>query len=211
MKVFVVGATGRVGQKLVKNLLDDGHQVTATTRRPMDVGTDGNLTHVRLDIHSDVESMKTDIAGMDAIYFVAGSRGKDLLQTDLFGAIKLMDAANELGIKRFVMLSSLFADDPTRWSEGYLVDLTDYNIAKYMADEWLKTHVDLDYTIIQAGGLIEENGTGNISMNVTRLGNNPIEDVAKVLSSVLEAKNTYKKVIRIHEGNTPIQQAIESI
>lgn len=211
MKVFVAGATGRVGQKLVENLLEDGHEVTSTTRRPMEVGTNGNLTNVRLDLHSTKEDIKNIIQGMDAIYFVAGSRGKDLLQTDLFGAIKLMDAANELGIKRFVMLSSLFANDSTRWNEGYLTELTDYNIAKYMADEWLIAHTDLEYTIVQAGGLTEQPATGHIAVNVDELGSNSISDVAKVLSQALEAKNTYKRIIRIHEGNSPIDEAIASV
>lgn len=35
----------------------------------------------------------------DIVYFVAGSRGKDLLQTDAFGAVKTMIAAEKSGIK----------------------------------------------------------------------------------------------------------------
>lgn len=37
--------------------------------------------------------------GSDAVYFTAGSRGKDLLQTDAYGAVKTMQAAKKLGIE----------------------------------------------------------------------------------------------------------------
>lgn len=43
--------------------------------------------------------------GSDAVYFTAGSRGKDLLQTDAFGAVKTMQAAKKLSIERYIMLS----------------------------------------------------------------------------------------------------------
>lgn len=55
--------------------------------------------------------------GMDAIYFVAGSRGKDLLETDAMGAVKTMQAAEKDGIKRYIMLSSLYALQPEMWSK----------------------------------------------------------------------------------------------
>lgn len=54
------------------------------------------------------------IAGSDAVIFTAGSRGKDLLQTDAYGAVKLMQAAKQAGINRFVMLSALFSLTPEK-------------------------------------------------------------------------------------------------
>lgn len=42
-------------------------------------------------------------------------------------------------------------------------------------------------------------------------GSNPIPDVAKVLSSVLTMKNTYKKVIKLRSGDTPIANALSTI
>ena len=45
--------------------------------------------------------------GRDAVYFTAGSRGKDLLQTDAYGAVKTMQAAKKLGIERYILVQSL--------------------------------------------------------------------------------------------------------
>ncbi|WP_429877067.1 NAD(P)H-binding protein [Fictibacillus sp. NRS-1165] len=44
----------------------------------------------------------------EAIFFVTVSRGKDLLKIDLKGAVKVMRAAENKKIKRFIMLSSVF-------------------------------------------------------------------------------------------------------
>ena len=152
------------------------------------------------------------IKGMDAVYFLAGSRGKDLLQTDAFGAVKLMQVCEAVGIKRFVILSSIFALEPEKWAEEYsLKSITNYNIAKFFADNYLVTNTDLDYTIIQPSVLKEEEGTGKIELAPEHDGSNPIPDVAKVLSSVLTMENTFKKVIKMRDGDTPIAEALAQL
>lgn len=61
--------------------------------------------------------MEEKLKDFNAVYFLAGSRGKDLLQTDAFGAVKLMQTAESIGIRRFIMLSSIFALEPEKWSQ----------------------------------------------------------------------------------------------
>ncbi len=48
-------------------------------------------------------------------------------------------------------------------------------------------------------------------MNVTDLGSNSIEDVVDVLVTILDYSNTIKKVIKMHEGTSPIKEAIKTI
>ena len=85
------------------------------------------------------------IKDMDAVYFLAGSRGKDLLQTDAFGAVKLMQACEQVEVKRFVILSSIFALEPEKWAEEKsLQNITNYNIAKFFANNYLVTNDKLD-------------------------------------------------------------------
>ena len=164
MKVFVGGATGRVGQKLTETLAKEGHEVVAASRHPLPA-TQDNVIPVEFDFHDDVAAMMPKLEGCDAVYFVAGSRGKDLLQTDAFGAVKLMKAADAQSINRFIMLSSMFTLEPEKWAqEPGIADITDYNIAKMFADHWL-AQTDLDWTIVQAGLLREEDPTGKIVIN----------------------------------------------
>lgn len=207
MKVFVAGATGRVAQLLIQRLVEKGHFVYAGARRENEIPESDQVKPVHLDLHEDVAELAKTLGDSEAIYFVAGSRGKDLLQTDLYGAVKLMQAAEQEGIGRYIQLSSLFALVPENWSDSIL----NYNIAKYFSDSWLINNTDLDYTILQPGSLKEEKGSGKITTTIEKRSENSIENVAAVLSEVLERPNTYQKVIMMGDGDTPIDEALASI
>lgn len=210
MKVFVGGATGRVGQKLTEILAKEGHEVVAASRHPLPA-TQDNVIPVEFDFHDDVAAMMPKLEGCDAVYFVAGSRGKDLLQTDAFGAVKLMKAADAQSINRFIMLSSMFTLEPEKWAqEPGIADITDYNIAKMFADHWL-AQTDLDWTIVQAGLLREEDPTGKIVINPDHEGPVAIPDIASTLAAVLPMPTTYRQVIRVKNGETPIADALAAV
>lgn len=149
--------------------------------------------------------------GSDAVYFTAGSRGKDLLQTDAFGAVKTMQAAKKLGIERYIMLSSIFALQPEMWKIDGLNQIMDYNVAKFFADNYLVNQSGLKYTILQPTNLTKELATGKISLDVERVTSNPIPDVAKTFAELLKHDNTVGKVIMMRGGDTPIDQALSNI
>lgn len=160
-KVFVAGATGRVGQATVRELVQKGVSVLAAGRQLDRIISDDLVTPVLFSFTWSVDRMKDELKGVDAIIFTAGSRGKDLLQVDLNGAVKLMNAAKKAGVKRFVMLSSAYSLDQEMWQKvDSLRKLTDYNIAKFFADRWLIDESGLDYTIVQAGVLTDDLPTG---------------------------------------------------
>ncbi|WP_407887998.1 NAD(P)H-binding protein [Levilactobacillus sp. N40-8-2] len=207
MKVFVIGATGRVGKVLVAQLRQNGHEVFAGSRRPQ--ADDDHAIY--FDLHATPQEMAKVLTGVQAVYFVAGSRGKDLLQTDLNGAVNAMKAAELAGVKRYIQLSSAYALTPQRWSEGYLKDITDYNIAKYFADNWLIHRTTLDYTILQPGVLTTAPAVGQVSLDTTTLGENPLADVATMLAAVLTAPQTSRKVIMMKQGQTSIKTALAKI
>ncbi|RVU69962.1 MULTISPECIES: SDR family oxidoreductase [Lactobacillus] len=211
MQIFVVGGSGRVATELIKDLVTDGHQVVAGARHEDKIVKLDQVKPVHLDLHAEVDDLAKLMQGSEVVYFVAGSRGKDLLQTDAFGAVKTMQAAKKLGIKRYVMLSSLFALQPEKWNLPGLADLTDYNIAKFFADNYLVNQSGLNYTILQPSNLTEEAGTGKISLDVTNMNSNPIPDVAKTLAEIIKYDNTIGKVILMHGGDTPIDEALKSL
>ncbi|KRL94670.1 NAD(P)H-binding protein [Limosilactobacillus equigenerosi] len=210
VKVLVVGASGRVGQIVVETLVKQGQAVVAASRHPQTVASD-LVTPIAFDLHQSVAEMVAKLNDIEAIIFAGGSRGKDLLQTDLNGAVKLMQAAQQTGVKRFIMLSSLYSLDQAKWTQiPALAQLMDYNIAKYFADQWLVNQTNLDYTIVQAGALTEDTATGQVSFD-GQPGANTIEDVANVLVATLTAPNTIGKVIGMRNGDQSIKTAIENI
>lgn len=161
------------------------------------------------DLQDIIQRIKS--VNLDVIYFTAGSRGKNLLQVDAFGAVKVMQAAQTVGIRRFIMLSSVFALQPERWSESFLQNITDYNIAKFFADHWLVHQSNLDFTILQPGALQENSGSGRIKINITEPLSNSIENVVQTLASILSAPNTIGQVITMADGDIPITEALNQV
>ena len=209
MKVLIIGASGRVGKILSGLLLSKQHQVIGTTRKKEPLFEDQNYEQISLDLTEELSVIKDTLPkGLDAICFVSGSRGENLLQVDLDGAIKTMKAAEDLGVGRYVMLSSIFSLDPSQWKGPARESLFDYMIAKHYADLWLIDNTDLNYTILQPGGLKEIEGSRKIDVDVKSAGENSIENVAHTLLEILKNDNTIKKVISMKDGEQPIEEAV---
>jgi uncharacterized protein YbjT (DUF2867 family) len=96
--IVVTGATGNVGQPLVRALVDAGEEVTAVSRRDGDV-PDG-VRHVRADL-VDPHSLVPALDGADAVFLLTS--GDFLAGGDLD---KVLDVVRESGVRRVVLLSS---------------------------------------------------------------------------------------------------------
>lgn len=209
--ILVIGSTGRVGSLLVDRLAQKGYSVLAGSRIVKEKNTSTNVKFQVIDLLADVDTIAQSMQNVDAVYFVSGSLGKNLLQVDLHGAIKTMQAAERSGVKRYILLSSVFALQPERWNEAFLKDLTDYNIAKHYADLYLTTQTKLNYTILQPGVLKEEEGTGLITVDVKNPESNSISNVVDTLIAILEEEATSNKVVMMHDGNTTIKYALKTL
>jgi nucleoside-diphosphate-sugar epimerase len=213
MKILIVGASGRVGTILARQLLALGHEVTGTSRHNKPLFDLPGYKHLNLDITQELAQIAAKMTdNFDAVYCVAGS-GTDasLLQTDLHGAIKTMQAAESNGIERFIHLSFGFSLEPTKWKEEGLEELTDYGIAKHYADRWLINNTKLNYTLMQPCWLTDTPGSGKITVNIQHHRSNSIENVANTLVAILDNPKSFRKVISMHDGDIPIEEAINSL
>lgn len=206
MKILVIGASGRVGQDLVRELQAKGDHVVAASRHPQNIGDKS----IVIDLHAEADVIAQHMQGFDAVYFTAGSRGKDTIGTDLDGAIKTMQAAQLANVHRYIMLSAAFALDRTKWSAPGIAAIKDYYIAKHYADRFLINDTTLKYTILQPGTLTETPATGTTSFTVAT-GSNSIADVAAVLAELVHADNTIGKVITMHSGEMAIPDAVATV
>ena len=164
MKVLVVGANGQIGRHFVKMLADsENYTPKAMIRKEEQIsffnslGVESVLTSLEGSVEEIAEAMK----GCDAVVFAAGSGGgagadKTLL-IDLDGAAKTIEAAEQTGTERFLMISAINADKRDMWKE----DMVHYYVAKHHADNILRAS-GLIYTIIRPGLLTNDPGTGKV-------------------------------------------------
>jgi len=213
VRVLVAGAHGKTARRLVRMLVEDGHEVRGLVRREEqtgDVEADGaEPVLVDLETEEVERGVGRAIEGCDAVVFAAGAgpgSGTKRKETmDYGGAAKLVEAAEGRGVRRYLMLSSMGADDPDGGSEA----MRPYLRAKARADERLQEST-LDFTIIRPGSLTEDEGTGAIDAagKLGRRGEIPREDVALTFAAALEDDSTYHKTFEILAGETPIREAL---
>ena len=215
MKLFIAGAHGNVGKKLVEILADKGHQVKAMIRNE-----DQSSEMRELGAEPVVADLEKDtdfpLEGIEVVFFCAGSgaqTGPDkTIEVDQKGAIKLVESAHKHKVGKFIMISSIGADDPKQGPE----ELQTYLKAKQEADKELK-YSGLAYTIIRPGALTNEPGTGKITakekldQKEKEKGRISREDVAQILAACLDLRYTENKVFEVINGNTPIREALVNL
>lgn len=95
MSILVTGATGNVGSRLVRGLVDAGHKVRAFTRKGERAGFDGRVEVATGDF-KDKDSLRRAMDGVTRLYLL--SAAADLEQHDA----NAIDAAKEAGLELVV-------------------------------------------------------------------------------------------------------------
>jgi len=213
--VLIIGANGQVG-KIIATKMAASADFTPVAlfrkEKQKEFFEEHDVDYKIVDLEEDIEFLVNAMEGMDAVVFTAGSGGKTgydkTLTIDLDGAVKSMEAAQTAGVKRFVVISALHADNRERWDKS---GIKPYYVAKHYADHFLKSS-GLDYTILRPGRLFNKQGTGKITITdpasqegVAR------EDVANTVLEVLNHDRTIGKTMEFNEGNTPIEEVISEI
>lgn len=212
MDIVIAGGHGQIALRLARLLSARGDRVRALIRNPdhaPDVSAAGAEPVVAdMEALNDVSGF---VAGADAVVFAAGAgpgSGPERKRTVDYGAaVKLIDAARAAGVRRYVMVSSIGADDPSAGSEA----MRPYLEAKADADAAL-VDSGLEYTIVRPGRLTNDEATGRVAIgdhleiaDVTR------DDVAAVLAGVLDQPRTVGRTFVVVNGNVPIAQALSRL
>jgi uncharacterized protein YbjT (DUF2867 family) len=105
LKVLVVGATGFLGAKILRNLAgDENAAVLAMSRKGTPSGDVAGVEWVRGDM-MDPASLDRALHGVDVVVSSANSYMKGNLDTDFQGNKNLIEAAARAKVSRFVFLS----------------------------------------------------------------------------------------------------------
>jgi uncharacterized protein YbjT (DUF2867 family) len=212
MDAVIAGGHGQIALRLARLLSARGDRVRSLIRNPdhasgvSDVGAEPVVAD--LEALDDVSSC---VSGADAVVFAAGAgpgSGAERKRTVDYGAaVKLIEAAQAAGVRRYLMVSSIGADDPSAGSE----QMRPYLQAKADADAALAAS-GLDFTIVRPGRLTNEPGTRRVAVgerleraDVTR------DDVAAVLVAALDEPRTVGRTFVLVNGDLPIAQALSQL
>ena len=144
--VFVTGATGFIGQRLVRALLEQGYRVRALVRPG--AKTDARLPQGAEPVPvglTDVDKLADIVAQSSAVIYCAGSvRGRnaaDFSVANVEGVRAMLDALQRTAsAPPMLLLSSLAASRP---------GLSDYAHSKYAGEQLLHGRTSLTWTIIR--------------------------------------------------------------
>src|SRR4051812_25884527 len=212
MEVVIAGGHGQIALHLERVLADSGHRVRALIRRrdhDSDVREAG-AEPVLCDLEQE-DDLSHYVAGADAVVFAAGAgpgSGPERKRTvDLGAAVKLIEAAQAARVRRYLMVSSIGADDPAAGSEA----MRPYLEAKAEADAALASS-GLDFTIVRPGRLTNEPGTARVAVGESlERADIARDDVAAVLVGALDERRTVGRTFVVVQGDAPIPQALAQL
>ena len=166
MRVAIAGGHGQIALRLAKVLSQRGDEAVALIRNPdhanevRQAGAEPAVVDLEQASEEDVAQA---IAGSDAVVFAAGAgpgSGPARKETmDYGGAVKLIAAAKQARVGRYVIVSSMGADPNTPGDDTFSV----YLRAKGKADDAVRAS-GLDATVVRPGGLTNDVGTGRVNL-----------------------------------------------
>ncbi|MGO2513934.1 SDR family oxidoreductase [Marinomonas polaris] len=208
-KTLIIGASGQVGQLITKTLVETEEDARALVRdkSKLDDLKDSDLEIVEADLEGDFSQA---FDGIDNVIFVAGSGGSTgadkTLLIDLWAAKKAVDYAKEANVKRFIMVSSIGADDP----EVIESDIKPYLVAKHMADQYLMAS-GVPFTIVRPGPLTNDEGQGKITIKRPNSREEmaiPRADVAKSVLFILSKDDLNGKIFELFGGTYDVDNVL---
>ena len=150
MKIFLTGATGFVGHHVAKALAAEGADLRLLTRKSSNLANlEGINGETVVGDLSDPASLKSSLAGVDAVVHVAADYRLWILdpaamyRANVDGTRELLRLAREAGVKRFVYTSSVatmhFRTDGIVINEDTPVSIKDmvghYKRSKFLAEQ----------------------------------------------------------------------------
>ncbi|XP_058196130.1 uncharacterized protein At2g34460, chloroplastic [Rhododendron vialii] len=220
-KVFVAGATGNTGKRIVQQLLAKGFAVKAGVRDVDKAKTsvsEGNpdLQFVKADVTEGSTKLAEAIGGdTDAVICATGFRRSLNLLTpwkvDNLGTVNLVEACRNLGVKRFVHVSSILVNGAAM---GQLLNpayifLNVFGlvlVAKLQAEKHIRKS-GINYTIVRPGGLKNDPPNGNIVMEPEDTlydGSISRDQVAEVaVEALIHPEADYKVVEIVARADAP--------
>ena len=207
MKILVFGATGGTGREVVRQGLDQGHEITAFVRRPEALA----IAHERLrvavgDAAADDRAIAQALAGQEAVVSSLG-RGNSLRSEGLMRRFmaRIVPALERLGPRRFILVTAFGVGDSAHDAPlvpriMYCTLLAGLFADKKVAEETVRASA-LDWTIVRPVILVGGGATGRYrageSLALRGLPQISRADVAHFILGEIGAKRFVRKVVAL--------------
>jgi uncharacterized protein YbjT (DUF2867 family) len=214
VRVVIAGGHGKIALLLEHVLAARGDAPVGIVRNPdhvADVEATG-AEAVVLDLEkADVTAVAEVVRGADAVVFAAGGgpdSGAERKDTvDRGAAVLLADAAEQAGVRRYVMVSAMGTENADPDSDDVFQV---YLRAKLAADDDLRSR-DLDWTVVRPGRLTDDAGTARVQVGSLRHGEIPRADVAAVLAATLSTESTTGTTFDLLAGHQTVDAALAGV
>ncbi|WP_066521842.1 NAD(P)H-binding protein [Curtobacterium ammoniigenes] len=223
MRIAIAGGHGQIALLLERMLVDAGHEALGIVRNPAhvrDVEATGAKALVADLEHWSDDDLALELRGYDAVVFAAGagarSGGERKFTVDRDAAFLLADAAERMGIDRYVMISAQGADAYDRVA-AVLPARDDNSVfqiylrAKAEADASIRAR-GFRWTIVRPGTLTDRPGQGLVAVGDSLPhGSIPRADVAAVVMHSLLDGTAVGRQFDLTSGSAPIADALDAI
>ncbi|MFC0672934.1 NAD(P)H-binding protein [Brachybacterium hainanense] len=214
MKIMLIGGHGRIALLAAPLLVQAGHEVGAAIRDPAH-SADVEATGARpvLQDVQDLDPAGWDalLRGAEAVVWSAGAGGGNPARTraiDQEAAIASMDAAQRIGVRRYLMVSYFGA------SREHGVPQDDpffaYAEAKAAADAHLRG-TGLDWTILAPSALTVEEPSGRIDLGAAAAGSISRGNVARMIVETLARPALAGRFLAANDGEQEIGAALDAV
>ncbi|HTK37815.1 MAG TPA: SDR family oxidoreductase [Pyrinomonadaceae bacterium] len=209
MKIAVIGATGGIGQKVVEQALEKGHEVIAISRGVQALLITDERLEKRPADASNVESIKNAIDGADVVVSALGTNIiKQPTTVCSDGITNIISAMQALSLKRRLIAvgAAGYVNHP---KQTFLVDFLQKYLAqkflRYIFDDLMQMEAvirtsDLDWTVVRPPRLTNGKHTRKYRENdEIVIGGLSISraDVADFIVSHLTDEKTFRKEIGV--------------
>ena len=165
MKLVVFGATGNVGQQVVKQALEQGHEVIAFARNPLKL----QIKHPKLQLFQgdvmDSARVEQALQGQDIVVCTLGSGKKLSGKVRSQGTQNIIEAMKKCAMKRLICQTTLGVGESWGSLNFYWkYVMFGFILRKVFADHQIQEDMvqnsGLDWTIIRPRAFIEGELTG---------------------------------------------------
>lgn len=204
-KIFLTGATGKIGKILMNEVSDKGYDLTVLCRKRPEMAPDTTINYICGDLLNS-DSYCSSLKGIDTVVHMAAvsyeKKPGRYYEINSNATLKLIEKCVIHKIKRFIYVSTWAISE----KGGH------YSRSKLMAERHVKES-DLDWVIVRLSevyGVSEEAGLDLMIKNINRSpfvsilgnGNNEIapvyvRDVISALKRIIDDKNIRHRIYNV--------------